>query len=97
MAKVYFLLRSRPGNSGRTVSFSNRSDRFTFEYFPTLKRSGRSRSILGPTLSRSNRSKGVNRARPDRIHTLVPFDWIVNHLGKKHEINATFKAQIQES
>ena len=28
-------------------------------YFPTIKWSGRSESILGPTLSRSSRSKGV--------------------------------------
>src|SRR5579862_533328 len=54
-----------------SISFSNRSDRFTFEYFLTLKRSGRSESILGSTLSRSARSKGVNRARSNGLHTLV--------------------------
>jgi hypothetical protein len=45
----------------------SRSDRFTFEYFPTLKRSTRYESILGPTKSRSSLSKGVTRARLHRI------------------------------
>jgi hypothetical protein len=59
------------GSGPSQCSFSNRSDRFTFEHFPTLKRSGRSESIVGPTLTRSTRSRGVKRARPDRIPTLA--------------------------
>ena len=48
-----------------------RSDRSGSQQGPTCNRSDRSESFIGPTISRSVRSRGVDRARTDRIHTLV--------------------------
>src|SRR5579859_3755337 len=51
--------------------YERRSDRSGSQQEPTCNRSDRSECFVGPTLSRSTRSRGVDRARADRLHTLV--------------------------
>src|SRR5579859_1542412 len=51
--------------------YERQSDRSGSQQEPTCNRSDRSECFVGPTLSRSTRSRGVDRARADRLHTLV--------------------------
>jgi len=41
----------------------------------TCNQTDRSEYFVGPTLSQSTRSRGVDRARADRLHTLVLRSW----------------------
>src|SRR5579859_3624234 len=60
--------------------YERRSDRSGSQREPTCNRADRSECFVGPTLSRSTRSRGVDRARADRLHTLVEtqHNYIVN-------------------
>src|SRR5579859_3096409 len=51
--------------------YERRSDRSGSQQEPTCNRSDRSECFVGSTLSRSTRSRGVDRARADRLHTLI--------------------------
>src|SRR5579859_2746139 len=51
--------------------YERRSDRSGSQRELTCNRADRSECFVGPTLSRSTRSRGVDRARADRLHTLV--------------------------
>src|SRR5579859_2502901 len=51
--------------------YERRSDRSGSQQEPTCNRSDRSECFVGPTLSWSTRSRGVDRARADRLHTLL--------------------------
>src|SRR5579859_4079441 len=51
--------------------YERRSDRSGSQQEPTCNRSDRSECFVGPTLSRSTRVRGMDRARADRLHTLI--------------------------